>query len=921
MFEVAGDAPVVDVETMSADESMRLMQCRVGKAMEAADRANFATLAARLDHWPLLLELAAATLRHRLDRRDTLSGAVRYLETKLQKQGMVAFDQRNPSDRGQAFAKTIECSLDLLDTEERERLSELSIFPEDTPLPLATVSTLWGLDAFDSEEQVLRFDGLSLLRFSLSDDQIRLHDVIRDYLGASVANPVALHSRLLDGWGDPLELSDGYAWRWIAHHLLAAGRADELRRLLLDPHWLEAKLAACGSVPDLIEDFNGLPDEKDLESLRDAIRLSAHVIASDARQLPSQLLGRLGLAKAPALQQLCRDAESHVLCDWLKPLNAVLTPPGGALLFTFTGHQGRVHDVAITPDGRHALSAGDDGSVRVWDLDMGAETGRLEGHTDWVRHVVVSPDGRRAASASDDHRIRVWRLRDLELEFEIDTDGDWVRALTFFQNGRRLAAASDDGSVRIFDSETGDEVPGLPKRRPVRALAALPQGQLLTIADDRVLRAWDPRTEGECACLAGGGAAANDVACIESASAVTAHTDGELRVWEIDSGSVRSIQGWPTGLRCLALTPTGDRAVVGTEDSTLDIFDLHNDQPPERLEGHNDWVNAVAIHPAGQRVLSASNDGTVKLWSLDRSVVAAQIEQAERHRDRVRAVAVCPDASFALSVSDDGKLARWDASNGGLIDERDLEAWGLALIEGGRRLIAVGGDATVRILDLENAGEEVILGGHGDRIRALSVARNERLAVSAGDDGCMRVWDIPGARQRLEIRIRGVKARGLALDPEGRWLALASDGKRIKLWDLEDGEAMSELRGHSARINALAVFGSTLASASDDGTVRLWDVAHNAPLNCLEGHADRVVALAPLEGGRLIISASRDRTLRIWRAADGKQLATYTADSPFVCCSATQAASTIVAGDEAGGVHFLHAQGPELEIQEAGNRS
>jgi hypothetical protein len=75
-----------------------------------------------------------------------------------------------------------------------------------------------------------------------------------------------------------------------------------------------------------------------------------------------------------------------------------------------TGHTGGVLSVAVTADGRTAVSAGDDGTVRVWDLTTGTETRALTGHTDWVRSVAVTADGRTAVSAGDDGTVRVWDL-------------------------------------------------------------------------------------------------------------------------------------------------------------------------------------------------------------------------------------------------------------------------------------------------------------------------------------------------------------------------------------------------------------------------------------------------------------------------------------------------------------------------------
>ena len=76
---------------------------------------------------------------------------------------------------------------------------------------------------------------------------------------------------------------------------------------------------------------------------------------------------------------------------------------------TLQGHT-RVSGVAVTPDGRQAISASYDNTLKVWDLASGAEVRTLPGHTGTVYGVAVTPDGRQAISASWDNTLKVWDL-------------------------------------------------------------------------------------------------------------------------------------------------------------------------------------------------------------------------------------------------------------------------------------------------------------------------------------------------------------------------------------------------------------------------------------------------------------------------------------------------------------------------------
>lgn len=102
---------------------------------------------------------------------------------------------------------------------------------------------------------------------------------------------------------------DGYAMRWASHHLVQAGRKDDLRRLLLDFTYLQVKLTAT-DLSALISDYDYFLGDKDedLELIQSAIRRSAQVLASDPRQLAGQLTGRLLAYTSDSVQALLQQA-------------------------------------------------------------------------------------------------------------------------------------------------------------------------------------------------------------------------------------------------------------------------------------------------------------------------------------------------------------------------------------------------------------------------------------------------------------------------------------------------------------------------------------------------------------------------------------------------------------------------------------
>ena len=181
------------------------------------------------------------------------------------------------------------------------------------------------------------------------------------------------------GWASVPD--DGYVYQHLAYHMSEAGLGDELRGLLLDFDWLEAKLRAT-DLAQLLADFGRLPGDETISLVRDAVRLSGHHLVKDPTLLHSQLHGRLLGVDSPEIKRLLQRPSGRAL--WLRCLSPSLTGPGGALILSLEGHADSVSAVAVTRDGTRAVSASDDKTLKVWDLATGQLLHDLEGHADAV---------------------------------------------------------------------------------------------------------------------------------------------------------------------------------------------------------------------------------------------------------------------------------------------------------------------------------------------------------------------------------------------------------------------------------------------------------------------------------------------------------------------------------------------------------
>src|SRR5262249_13909111 len=149
-------------------------------------------------------------------------------------------------------------------------------------------------------------------------------------------------------------------------HLHGAGHLVELRHLLRDLHWLEARLKFTG-IHGLVADYDTLPADLELHFIQDALRLASHILIQRPEELCAQLLRRLLIRAKPATATLLKEAQRKKLQPGLRPLTESLAPPGGPLALVFEGHLKPINALAVLPDGR-VVSTAYGKTLSVWDL-------------------------------------------------------------------------------------------------------------------------------------------------------------------------------------------------------------------------------------------------------------------------------------------------------------------------------------------------------------------------------------------------------------------------------------------------------------------------------------------------------------------------------------------------------------------------
>ena len=568
-------------------------------------------------------------------------------------------------------------------------------------------------------------------------------------------------------------------------------------------------------------------------------------------------------------------------------------------LFRLRGHKDQITGLELlrtmteADDSRedYLLSVSKDALVKVWDLNnphcIETHVAQTNGEC-WA--LAISPEGDGCVTAGNDGELKVWNINVnalSNLNHTADTDRDSNKpnilisqgilhrqgkdrtiGVSFHPKQDYMAMHGSEKAVELWRIRGSDELHRhMQRKRRRRREKAAAAGETLP-----------PDTE-------------------ESTDSPDVSDVFVPYVIVRTGGKVRSVD-WMT-----PRTSKKDlQLLVASTNNQLETYSIAI-QPPNKstrdtpeysralsldLPGHRTDIRTLSLS-SDDRMLASASNGQLKLWNTKTRSCLRTLECGQG-----LCSAFLPGDRIVLLGTKNGEVEVWDISTSTLIETvpaHEGAVWTMAVQPDGKGVVTGGADKTVRFWRFDVAEEEIPGTRRttqrlklartrelklSDDILALGFSPDQKLLAVSTLDNTVKVFFVDSLKLFLTLYGHKLPVLDLSISSDSKLIATCSADKNVRIWGLDFGDCHKAFFAHNDSVMAVRFIPHPLEhdekhilfSASKDGVVKSWDGDKFEQIQRLEGHKGEVWAMAISRTGEMVVTASHDKSIRFWEVGD-----------------------------------------------------
>ncbi|KAH3909012.1 hypothetical protein HBH56_166890 [Parastagonospora nodorum] len=576
-------------------------------------------------------------------------------------------------------------------------------------------------------------------------------------------------------------------------------------------------------------------------------------------------------------------------------------------LFKLRGHKGQItglhflhpastaqedeEDAEMDTDQVFLLSTSKDALIKIWDVNsqhcIETHIAQTNGEC-WA--LGVSPDGSGCMTAGNDGELKVWAI-DLQglrqaafavgeasEQQYLTTRGilyrqgkDRTQGIAFYARSDYIAVHGAEKAVEIWRIRSEEEVrKSLARKRRRRREKAKGEAngevQEIEEADDKI-----------------------NIADAEISEVIVPYVTVRT------AGKVRSVS-WMHTRKSKKL-----QLLVGTNNNLIDIYEIpqkgksKTEEAPDynrtlsvELAGHRNDVRALALS-SDDRMLASASSGSLKIWNVRTQNCLRTLECGY-----ALCCAFLPGDKIVVVGTKDGDIELYDIAASSQLDKiqaHEGAVWTMQVHPDGKSLITGSADKTVKFWNFEIVQEEIpgtkrtmprlklvqsrILKVNDD-VLSVQFSPDSRLLAVATLDNTVKVFFVDSLKLFLNLYGHKLPVLNMSISSDSKLIATCSADKNVRIWGLDFGDCHKALFGHQDSIMQIAFIPHPVDgdekhiffSASKDKTIKSWDADKFEQIQRFKGHHGEIWAMTVARTGDFVVTASHDKSIRIWSKSD-----------------------------------------------------
>jgi WD40 repeat protein/serine/threonine protein kinase len=559
-------------------------------------------------------------------------------------------------------------------------------------------------------------------------------------------------------------------------------------------------------------------------------------------------------------------------------------------------HVWGVAGCSLSKDGSTLAVLAFDGTLFIWKKD-GLTWKRhavVHAHSPVAKAVAISPTGQLVASAGEDGSLKLWDSTNGSLVVSLKKEGEpETGALAFSPDGHLLASGNADGTVDLWDIETRQKIRSIrTNSHSVRSLAFSPDGTLLaaTATQENSAVVWDLRTCMLKYTLRGHTGAVIGVAFSPNGRILaTCSQDTTLRLWDLEGGRAIGVFESPDGLHSVAFSSDGQQVAAAGSFRTVCIWDVASQKVVHDFQAHWAGIRSLVFTPDNKELITAALDNSARVWlladlpraSVTNSDCPHPVATFRAHSDWSVWIAYSSEAdgkiacmhlmseSVFWNLNDFSEIGRFKASR----EETSPSVWtfqqSISFVSPGSKFVTCltrKRQPEIGAWNVRDFGQiKTTLCGvpaskdFGSWEAQMVVSRDGKLlAVTSPQQSRVMLIDSDTLVTRWSIPSRYGWPSSVAFSHDDRILAVGVNGGMIMLLNAETGEEIHEPLQHGTKIVTAVAFspdGKLMSSVGQDRVAKLWDLPDYKPTDLPSAHKEKLVSVAFQPGsGALMVT-------------------------------------------------------------------